>query len=334
MKHIVIWDTFNEQKKSFLLAVGAKGDEVKKVQSKLIELGFLKISNPTGNYGIETKKAVEQFQRKSGFVDKQKASKEVLSSGKIVDGLVGPVTYNLLFNKPVEKKPVVDEKLLKDVNLNNPNAKLLFDGLNLSWVVDGKVHKKWKAISGLTIGNVKSSAQDFISKAKDTAKLLYFSGRLKFMKQKEAGKFKEVGPTPPGFYTTGPLESREGKLMKFSAVNSWWNWFTGKLDTSKGGFQDDTEWSKIAWGNYRMPLIPKKSTDTFGRSGFYIHGGSIAGSHGCIDLGDDMDDFAKYYSAWMVNTKKTSIDVEVNYETYDESGIFTKFYQYVSRLGD
>jgi N-acetyl-anhydromuramyl-L-alanine amidase AmpD len=46
-----------------IYAIGAKGEEVKTIQQKLIDLGFLKISAPTGNYQEQTKKAVEAFQR-------------------------------------------------------------------------------------------------------------------------------------------------------------------------------------------------------------------------------------------------------------------------------
>lgn len=39
------------------------------------------------------------------------------------------------------------------------------------------------------------------------------------------------------------------------------------------------------WGDWRAPLVPRANTQTFGRSNFFIHGGSIAGSAGCIDVG-------------------------------------------------
>lgn len=39
------------------------------------------------------------------------------------------------------------------------------------------------------------------------------------------------------------------------------------------------------WGDWRVPLHPTPGTNTFGRSGFFIHGGWISGSAGCIDIG-------------------------------------------------
>ncbi len=39
------------------------------------------------------------------------------------------------------------------------------------------------------------------------------------------------------------------------------------------------------WGDWRAPLTPAPGTETFGRSGFFIHGGRFPGSAGCIDFG-------------------------------------------------
>lgn len=58
--------------------VGAKGEEVRAIQQKLIALGLLKITNPTGVFGEKTKAAVEEFQKKNGLT---------------VDGIVGKNTY-------------------------------------------------------------------------------------------------------------------------------------------------------------------------------------------------------------------------------------------------
>ena len=48
-----------------------------------------------------------------------------------------------------------------------------------------------------------------------------------------------------------------------------------------------------SWGNSRVWLDASKNTNTYGRSGFSIHGGSVPGSAGCIDLISSMDDFTK-----------------------------------------
>ncbi len=39
------------------------------------------------------------------------------------------------------------------------------------------------------------------------------------------------------------------------------------------------------WGDWRVPLHPVFGSVKNGRSGFFMHGGRIAGSAGCIDIG-------------------------------------------------
>jgi len=39
------------------------------------------------------------------------------------------------------------------------------------------------------------------------------------------------------------------------------------------------------WGHFRVPLEPQPQTKTYGRKGFYLHGGRTVGSKGCIDVG-------------------------------------------------
>jgi len=39
------------------------------------------------------------------------------------------------------------------------------------------------------------------------------------------------------------------------------------------------------WGDWRIPIHPANKTKTYDRSGFFMHGGAISGSAGCIDVG-------------------------------------------------
>lgn len=66
------------------------------------------------------------------------------------------------------------------------------------------------------------------------------------------------GPIPPGDYTLDPNEISEG---------GWLRDLTGD------------------WGDYRAPLHPNDGTNTFDRDGFFLHGGDVPGSAGCIDVG-------------------------------------------------
>jgi hypothetical protein len=74
-----------------------------------------------------------------------------------------------------------------------------------------------------------------------------------------------IGPTPEGIYWINPSEM----------------WTNGRL----------VRGSRSSWGNHRITIHPFTTTETFGRGGFFIHGGSVPGSHGCIDLTSEMDRF-------------------------------------------
>jgi RHS repeat-associated protein len=69
---------------------------------------------------------------------------------------------------------------------------------------------------------------------------------------------RNFGPTPPGNYTLNPSEISEGGLLRNLLGD---------------------------WGNYRAPLHPNPGTNTFGRDGFFLHGGKAPGSAGCMDVG-------------------------------------------------
>jgi hypothetical protein len=49
-----------------------------------------------------------------------------------------------------------------------------------------------------------------------------------------------------------------------------------------------------SWGTHRLTIHPLHSTHTFGRGGFFIHGGTSPGSRGCIDLTSEMANFANW----------------------------------------
>jgi len=321
-------DFLTEAASSTLYAIGATGEEVKKIQQKLIDLGFLKISEPTGNYQEQTKKAVEDFQRSKGL------------TGKDVDGIVGQKTYPLLMGstgkvslpsdlgaissdstgvgkdlRGFKSMPPADlsKKLVGDTYAINPKASLLFNGEELQWIVDGNPVKSWKAISGITWKNTP------ITQWVDTLKR-YTIDPAKWSKDKDAG------PLPPGKYSIGPLQSRSKLSPPVSELVSLWNFMTGQYVSAAGGWSADSDFSKIAWGNYRAPISSKPGTNTYGRGSFYVHGGAIPGSHGCIDLTDQMDDFGKYYGTWLASTGKSQIDLSVMYKSDNENSFFSKIW--------
>src|SRR3712207_6723615 len=89
----------------------------------------------------------------------------------------------------------------------------------------------------------------------------------KFIYSAARQRQKGIGPIPEGIYWIQPSEIWE---------NAWYR----RASTS-------------AWGNYRISIHPFTTTATFGRGGFFIHGGDTPGSAGCIDLAGEMDAFMK-----------------------------------------
>lgn len=107
-----------------------------------------------------------------------------------------------------------------------------------------------------------------------------------FNYSKEAQMGGPGGPIPEGVYWINPDELW---------INRWYK--TGSRD---------------AWGNYRITIHPFKTTETFMRGGFFIHGGKTLGSAGCIDLTKYMDTFVNDLQSELA-TKKCQIHLTVKY---------------------
>ena len=75
-------------------------------------------------------------------------------------------------------------------------------------------------------------------------------------------KVKNTGPIPRGTYLLNTAEMTHWGLL--SAI----------LHRVKGD-----------WGSFRVPLHPMNGTETFGRDGFFLQGGDMPGSAGCVDCG-------------------------------------------------
>jgi RHS repeat-associated protein len=79
------------------------------------------------------------------------------------------------------------------------------------------------------------------------------------------------GPIPLGTYIADPKQISEG------------GWLRNLLGD---------------WGRFRVPLTPNLGTETFGRGGFFLHGGEVPGSAGCVDVGKrDTDIFGHLKNA-------------------------------------
>lgn len=88
-------------------------------------------------------------------------------------------------------------------------------------------------------------------------------GAFSYTKEAQIAGFS--GPIPEGIYWINPDELW---------VNRWY----------KRG-------SEASWGKYRITIHPFTTTETYQRGGFFIHGGKVLDSIGCIDLTSHIDAF-------------------------------------------
>lgn len=95
---------------------------------------------------------------------------------------------------------------------------------------------------------------------------------------KDDQHIKGRGPIPEGSYTLDP--NKTDKLNPFDPRDYDW-WITG---------------GPYAWGWERVPIDPDEGTNTYGRGGFFVHGGKVPGSAGCVDLTSYADDFFDYFN--------------------------------------
>ena len=94
----------------------------------------------------------------------------------------------------------------------------------------------------------------------------------------------DAGPIPEGEYIL-PINSGEHHEP------GEWRTFD-ELISNTGLWKKNPD----AWGYSRIPIQPLPTTNTFGRHSMYVHGGTVPGSAGCIDLTGRMEDF---YNDWL-----------------------------------
>ena len=88
------------------------------------------------------------------------------------------------------------------------------------------------------------------------------SGKGSCMGNASCASYSNTGPIPPG------------------------NYQLNANDLSNPSFLGDLMRNILGdWGDWRIKINPLLGTDPFGRSGFFLHGGSLLGSAGCIDIG-------------------------------------------------
>jgi len=84
--------------------------------------------------------------------------------------------------------------------------------------------------------------------------------------------YADHGPIPEGSYSFTLNDIQQPRAIDIFlspfGMGAWPAW---------GG-------NEVGWGTMRAPLTPSEGTETYGRSGFFIHGGQNPGSAGCIDV--------------------------------------------------
>jgi hypothetical protein len=96
-----------------------------------------------------------------------------------------------------------------------------------------------------------------------------------------------IGPIPPGRYWVQPSQMW---------TNRWFNIAP-----------------RDAWGDHRLTIHVWPGTDTYGRGGFFIHGGAHTGSAGCINLRAAMEEFVADLQAATNNSSNCYIPLTVQY---------------------
>lgn len=120
---------------------------------------------------------------------------------------------------------------------------------------------------------------------KDT--LVLYGGKKLHQYNAASGLQKKYEPIPKGRYWINPAELWTRSLATDAAVCA-----LGAFD-EKLTCADAVRGHRSSWGNHRITIHPYPTTKTGDRGGFFIHGGAVFGSAGCIDLAGGMDRFVK-----------------------------------------
>lgn len=130
---------------------------------------------------------------------------------------------------------------------------------------------------------------------------------------------KDYGPTPEGVYYLGEIQKRtNGSMVELYKNKTFDQLMKELLDERKiignqHNFNSGTKQDIIAWGDYRIPIIPKSGTNTGGRHSMYIHGGGTPGTIGCIDLLDQITNFVKLYQSILNFNRLKTLPLFVDY---------------------
>jgi hypothetical protein len=129
---------------------------------------------------------------------------------------------------------------------------------------------------------------------------------------------EDQGPIPEGVFQFQPPQ-----IQEFSSGEQWsllWGGIVGKQSVTVQGHAMHPG----DWGAGRVPLNKVRVEDApcgnpHKRHSFFLHGGLLAGSSGCIDIGTKFDELATFLRGY-----GKPIVVEIHYETTSPRvGLFT-----------
>lgn len=224
---------------------------------------------------------------------------------------IGPVLRTAASGDVLQRTP--DEKQSDAPRepraINFKNITMHFDGADLIVSGDGKEVFRFSAQSGRP---VKLSEEDAARCKADPIVDTYMND-ARFV------GIHDFGPIPEGTYTFSPpaIETfTAGERFKLVMAG-----IVGKKEVTIGGHSIHAG----DWGTGRVALTPQGRLregpcgNANSRSGFYLHGGILAGSSGCIDIGGDFDQLADFLAGY-----RRPIVVTVAYEHKPPSvGFFT-----------
>lgn len=147
--------------------------------------------------------------------------------------------------------------------------RLNFDGTKLRLMAGDKELESWNAVSG------KNGYQS-----------------------PEFQNLKNTGPIPEGNY-----DVRQDNYSKMGFGSDALGTYYPKVRRNLPNIVKEYLPSKFgswsggsrAWGTQKIGLVPTEETDTLGRDNFFIHGGAVPGSAGCVDLTQDNDSFMELF---------------------------------------
>ena len=220
----------------------------------------------------ELKLLIENFLKES---PEEPSEKELETTSKRLTGTSGEFMTDEKRDAETEKfyrkkiKNIPFEKIL--YMIEDPNARLEFNGYSLKWMSGNEMIHEWYAMSGAPKTGKDSHNHDPNEK------------------QSQPG-----GPTPEGRYQIGfpEIKKTDGKAFLRSIAATLGIGGVKSYNWNVAG-------SGNSWGMMRYYLYPE-GHDALGRTDMYIHGGDEPGSIGCIDLVGNLYQFGIILAGWMV----------------------------------